>query len=163
MNDRVSAFLQERGLSAPRFTGEDTSTVHKAAQVLGVEDGQIAKSLALRLSAEFAPAGAGVLVTAGTARLDNRKFKDTFRQKAKMLNLCETGYPVGGVCPFALPGGVPVFLDESLRQYQKVYPAAGTRDSAVEIEVSNFAQATGGAWVNVCSLPAAPEPLTPST
>lgn len=158
MDDRVSIFLRQKGLEAsPRFTGEDTSTVHKAAEVLGVEDGQIAKSLAIRLGTKFAPAGVGVLVSMGTARLDNRKFKDTFHQKAKLLSteetLAETGYPVGGVCPFALPEGVAVFLDESLRQYNLVYPAAGTTDSAVEIAVADFARLTGGRWVDVCALP----------
>lgn len=165
MKDSVSVFLKERGFdAAPLFTGEDTSTVQKAAQVLGVEDGQIAKSLALRLSADIAPAGVGVLVAMGTARLSNPKFKAAFSQKAKMLSaeetLAETGFPVGGVCPFALPQGVPVFLDESLRRYDTVYPAAGTRDSAVKVPVSDFAALTGGTWVDVCSPPAEVE-ITP--
>lgn len=158
MDDRVSAFFKAKGLELePQFTGEDTSTVQKAAQVLGVEDGQIAKSLALRLSADIAPAGVGVLVTMGTARLSNPKYKAAFHQKAKMLSaedtLAETGYPVGGVCPFALPQGVPVFLDESLKLYNTVYPAAGTRDSAVKIPVADFAVITGGSWVDVCATP----------
>lgn len=158
MDDRVSAFFKGKGLElSPLFTGEDTSTVQKAAQVLGVQDGQIAKSLALRLSADVAPAGVGVLVTMGTARLSNPKYKAAFGQKAKMLSaedtLAETGYPVGGVCPFALPAGVPVFLDESLKIYDVVYPSAGTRDSAVKIPVADFAAITGGAWVDVCSIP----------
>ena len=155
MDDRVSNYFKQRGLPLKaRFTGEDTSTVQKAAAVLGVEDGQIAKSLALQIKEEDAPAGVGVLVTMGTARLDNRKFKDTFHCKAKMLSMEETleatGFPVGGVCPFALPEGVPVFLDESLKQYKTVYPAAGTRDSAVEVETEKFAEYTGGRWVDVC-------------
>lgn len=150
MNDRVSAFFEEKNLPLKAiFTGEDTSTVQKAAAVLGVEDGQIAKSLALRL-----PEGVIVLVTMGTARLDNQKYKATFHAKAKMLGpeetLAETGYPVGGVCPFALPQGVAVYLDESLKQYDVVYPAAGTRDSAVKVEVARFAEYTGGTWVDVC-------------
>lgn len=155
MDNRVTAFFKENNLPlAAQFTGEDTSTVQKAAQVLGVEDGQIAKSLALRLPLEVAPAGVGVLVTMGTARLDNQKFKAAFHTKAKMLNPDETlegtGFPVGGVCPFALPAGVPVFLDESLKQYKDVFPAAGTRDSAVKVPVGQLALYTGGSWVDVC-------------
>ncbi len=149
-DNKVKAYFEEKQLPlVPVFTGEDTSTVQKAAQVLGVEDGQIAKSLALRL-----PEGVAVLVAMGTARLDNPKFKATFKCKAKMLSaeetLAETGFPVGGVCPFALPEGVQVYLDESLRQYTQVYPAAGTRDSAVKVEVENLAEYTGGQWVDVC-------------
>ena len=149
-DNRVKVYFEENGLPLKAiFTGEDTSTVQKAAQVLGVEDGQIAKSLALRL-----PEGTGVLVTMGTARLDNPKFKAAFKCKAKMLSaeetLAETSFPVGGVCPFALPEGVAVYLDESLRQYTTVYPAAGTRDSAVEVEVNKLAEYTGGQWVDVC-------------
>ncbi len=147
---KVEEYFKQAGLPLKAlYTGEDTSTVQKAAAVLGVEDGQIAKSLALRL-----PEGAGVLVAMGTARLDNRKFKDTFHTKAKMLSaeetLEETGYPVGGVCPFCLPEGVRVYLDESLRRYETVYPAAGTRDSAVAVPVNMLADYTGGSWVDVC-------------
>lgn len=157
MDNRVSTYFKENNLPLQaQFTGEDTSTVQKAAQVLGVEDGQIAKSLALRLPQEVSPAGVGVLVAMGTARLDNKKFKAVFRTKAKMLDadetLAETGFPVGGVCPFALPQGVPVFLDESLKQYGCVYPAAGTRDSAVQVPVDRIAEYTGGQWVDVCKL-----------
>lgn len=153
MDNYVSAFFKERGLPLQAvFTGEDTSTVQKAAAVLGVQDGQIAKSLALRL-----PQGVAVLVTMGTARLDNQKFKATFHTKAKMLDPAETlvltGFPVGGVCPFALPPGVAVYLDESLKQYETVYPAAGTRDSAVKVPVAHFAEYTGGTWVDVCKQP----------
>lgn len=148
--NRVLIFFKENSLPLePVFTGEDTSTVQKAAQVLGVEDGQIAKSLALRL-----PEGIAVLVAMGTARLDNQKFKAFFKCKAKMLSaeetLQETGFPVGGVCPFALPEGVPVYLDESLRRYDVVYPAAGTRDSAVKVETARLAEYTGGQWIDVC-------------
>lgn len=154
MDDRVSAFFEQRGLPLQAiFTGEDTSTVQKAAAVLGVEDGQIAKSLALKT-----PEGTIVLVTMGTARLDNKKYKDAFHTKAKMLGpddtLAETGFAVGGVCPFALPEGVRVFLDESLRRYDAVFPAAGTRDSAVRVEVDKLADYTGGQWVDVCKVEA---------
>ncbi len=150
VENRVTAYFEQNNLPlTPIFTGEDTSTVHKAAEVIGVEDGQIAKTLALRLKD-----GPGVLVAMGTARIDNRKFKDTFACKASMLGpedtLAATGHPVGGVCPFALPDGTPVFLDVSLQQYADVYPAAGTRDSAVKVPVEKLAAYTGGKWVDVC-------------
>ena len=155
MDSRVAEYFKQKQLPLkPLFTGEDTSTVQKAAAVLGVEDGQIAKSLALRL-----PQGIIVLVVMCTARLDNRKYKETFQYKAKMLSaeetLAETGFPVGGVCPFALPQGVKVYLDESMRRYEYIYPAAGTRDSAVKVEVARFAEFTGGEWVDVCKTPEA--------
>ena len=153
MENQVTAYFRAHNLPLePVFSGEDTSTVHKAAEVFGVEDGQIAKSLAVQLKD-----GVAVLVAMGTARLDNRKFKDAFACKAKMLSgedtLAATGFPVGGVCPFALPDGVPVFLDESLKAYDFVYPSAGTRDSAVKVPVANIAEYTGGTWVDVCKGP----------
>lgn len=150
MGNHVAEYFERNQLPlTPIFTGEDTSTVQKAAAVLGVEDGQIAKSLALRLTD-----GTAILVTIGTARLDNKKFKAAFQCKAKMLSpeetLQETGHPVGGVCPFALPENVLVFLDESLQKYEFVYPAAGTRDSAVKVEVAKLANYTNARWVDVC-------------
>ncbi|MFV0352475.1 MAG: YbaK/EbsC family protein [Oscillospiraceae bacterium] len=150
MDNRVAKYFAQNNISlTPLFTGEDTSTVQKAAAVLGVEDGQIAKSLALQL-----PDKVIVLVTMGTARLDNPKYKAQFHTKAKMLTpedtLAATGFPVGGVCPFALPNDVEVYLDASLKQYSVVYPAAGTRDSAVKTEVDCLAEYTGGTWVDVC-------------
>ena len=152
MENKVTRFFKENKIPLNViFTGEDTSTVQKAALVLGVEDGQIAKSLAVRL-----PEGVGVLVTMGTARLDNHKFKAVFHTKAKLLSYeeteKETGFPVGGVCPFALPQGVRVYLDESLKQYSMVYPAAGTRDSAVPVYVDKLEEYTNGIWVDVCKI-----------
>lgn len=150
---KATEFFKEKQLPLQAiFTGKDTSTVQKAAAVLGIEDGQIAKSLAIAL-----PEGPAVLVTMGTARLDNKKFKDAFNAKAKMLSpeatLQATGYEVGGVCPFGLPPEVKVYLDESLRQYAQVYPAAGTRDSAVKVDVARLQEYTGGQWVDVCKSP----------
>ena len=150
MDNRVTAYFAEKNWPlTPVFTGEDTSTVAKAAAVLGVQEGQIAKSLAVLLAN-----GPAILVAEGTARLDNHKFKEAFHCKAKMLSveetLAATGHPVGGVCPFALPENIPVFLDASLQKYDVVYPAAGTKDSAVRVEVSRFAEYTGGTWVDVC-------------
>ena len=153
MENKVTAYFKEKGFDlTPVFTGENTATVALAAQVLGVEEGRIAKSLGLRLKDRDI-----VLVVCGHSRIDNRKYKDTFGCKAKMMTQGETpeltGHPVGGVCPFALPEGVEVYLDVSLKQYDIVYPAAGTRDSAVRIETQRFPEYTGGTWVDVCKDP----------
>ncbi|WP_341479884.1 YbaK/EbsC family protein [Anaerofilum hominis] len=159
MENKVTEFFKQKGFDLEAvFTGEDTSTVAKAAAVLGVEDGMIAKSLAFRLK-DGTPI---VLVVCGTGRIDNHKFKEQFHCKASMLSfedtLAVTGHPVGGVCPFALPDGVGVYLDKSLKKYEVVYPAAGTQDSAVRVEVARFEEYTGGTWVDVCKeeAPAAP-------
>lgn len=130
----------------------DTSsaTVELAAAALGTEPGEIAKTLAMELK----DGSHMVLVVMGTARIDNHKYKESFGCKAKMLSfddtLAVTGHPVGGVCPFGLPEGVRVYLDESLKKYDHVYPAAGTGNSAVRFSIAELEEATGGTWVNVC-------------
>lgn len=128
---------------------ESSATVDLAAKALGREPGEIAKSLAMRLK----DGRVIVLVVCGTARIDNRRYKDTFQCKAQMLSLddtlAETGHPVGGVCPFALPDGVEVYLDESLKRYHEVFPAAGTGNSAVKFSIEELERATNGKWVRV--------------
>ena len=128
---------------------ESSATVELAAKALGTEPGEIAKSLALKLK----DGRVIIIVVCGTARIDNRRFKDAFGCKAQMLSfddtLAETGHPVGGVCPFALREGVEVFLDESLKKYAEVYPAAGTGNSAVKFTIGELEKATGGSWVHV--------------
>lgn len=128
---------------------ESSATVDLAAKALGREAGEIAKSLALRLK----DGRHIILVVCGTARIDNRKYKDTFHCKAQMLTLEDTlevtGHPVGGVCPFALPEDVQVYLDESLKKYREVFPAAGTGNSAVKFTIPQLEAATMGIWVNV--------------
>lgn len=126
-----------------------TATVALAAEAHGVEPGQIAKTLAFKLSD-----GLVVLVVAkGDARIDNKKFKDTFG-KGKMLGLGEvveiTGHPVGGVCPFGLATPLPVYLDVSLKAYAEVIPAAGSVNSAVRISPVKMADMTQAVWVDVC-------------
>ena len=126
-----------------------SATVELAAQALDCEPGRIAKSLSIRTKE-----GPVVLVVMGTARLDNRKFKDCFHQKAAFIPgeaLEELiGHPQGGVCPFALPEGVRVYLDESLRAFDPVYPAAGAPNNAVELHLDELERVTGGQWVDVC-------------
>ena len=95
-----------------------------------------------------------VLVVMGTARLDNRKFKDVFHAKARFIKPedleAQVGHPMGGVCPFALPEGVPVYLDESLRQFDPVYPAAGAPNNAAKLSLAELERVTNGVWVDVC-------------
>lgn len=130
----------------------DTSTVVAAAAALGVHPGQIAKTLAVR-------AGDAVLllVMSGDARLDNRKFRDRFDAKPRMLGAEETeqltGQPVGGVGPLGHAPGLPVFADASLRAYDVVYPAAGSRSSAVRLTLEQLEALTHATWVDVATIP----------
>lgn len=126
-----------------------TATVELAAEALGVEPGMIAKTMALRL-----PDRDIILVAKGDTRLDNKKCKAAFGTKARMISLEEvetvTGHPVGGVCPFGLIQPLAIYLDESLKVYDVVYPAGGTPSSAVRITPDQLEQVTSGQWVNVC-------------
>lgn len=125
-----------------------TATVAQAAEAHGVEPGRIAKTLSLRVGGEVV-----LLVTRGDARLDNQKFKATFRAKPTMLEASEvegaTGHPVGGVSPLGLLRPLRVYLDLSLRDYDEVLPAAGATNSAVRIAPERLAALTGADWVDV--------------
>ena len=125
-----------------------SATVELAAKAVGVEPGMIAKSLSFKLKE-----GAVIVVLSGTARLSNHKFKEFFGCRAKMLKPEETeeitGHAVGGVCPFGLKDGVNVFLDNSLKAYDIVYPAAGASNNAIRIKVSEFADITHGQWADL--------------
>ena len=125
-----------------------SATVELAAKAVGVEPGMIAKSLSFKLKE-----GAVIVVLSGTARLSNHKFKEFFGCRAKMLKPEETeeitGHAVGGVCPFGLKDGVNVFLDNSLKAYDIVYPAAGASNNAIRIKVSEFADITNGQWADL--------------
>jgi prolyl-tRNA editing enzyme YbaK/EbsC (Cys-tRNA(Pro) deacylase) len=130
-----------------------TATVVEAAQALGVEPAQIAKSLAVRAGDHVF-----MLVTCGTARLDNAKSKAEFRARPRMLGADDTravtGHPVGGVCPFDLPAGLPVYFDLSLKQLGIVYPAGGSLNTSVRAPVERLFDLVGQRWVDVCTLPA---------
>ncbi|MBA5687570.1 YbaK/EbsC family protein [Rugamonas apoptosis] len=148
--ESVRAFFAARQLDLPIIELEvNTATVALAAEAHGVEPGRIAKTLAFRLG----DGRAIVLVAAGDARIDNKKFKDALG-KGKMLPAEEvmelTGHPVGGVCPFGLAQPLPVYLDTSLREYDEVMPAAGGVHTAVRIAPQHMAEITAGAWVDVC-------------
>lgn len=146
----VREMLARHGLAgAYREFEVSSATVELAALVIGCEPGRIAKSLSI-MSGD----GPLVLVVMGTARLDNRKFKDHFRSKPHFIKAEEVealvGHPMGGVCPFALPESVPVYLDVSLKRFDPVYPAAGAPNNAVEISLADLERLTGGRWVDVC-------------
>ena len=132
-----------------------TATVALAAAAHGVEPARIAKTLALHLKGDVI-----LLVMSGTARLDNRKFKDRFGAKAKMLDAAEvlaaTSHPVGGVCPFGLPRPMRIYADVSLRRFDIVVPAAGDVHSALRIEPERLAALTGAEWVDVAQADPAP-------
>ena len=128
-----------------------SATVELAAQALGTEPARIAKTLSFQNQAGD---GCVLVVMAGDAKVDNRKFKEQFGFKARMLAhedaLAYTGHAVGGVCPFALPEGVPVYLDVSMRRFDTVYPAAGSANSAVPMTCQELSQcARAAAWVDV--------------
>ena len=130
-------------------TAESSATVPLAAAAHGVEPAQIAKTLSLRIGDRVL-----LLVTSGTARLDNRKVKDALGGKPRMLAADEveaiTGHPVGGVCPFGLPTPLPVYCDVSLKVFDEVVPAAGSPNSAVRIAPERMAALVGATWVDVC-------------
>ena len=146
----VKAFFQTHAPDISVLELEvSTATVELAASGHGVEPGQIAKTLALRVNEEVI-----LLVTCGTARLDNKKFKALFASKPRMLPLdeveAETSHPVGGVCPFGLPRKMTVYCDTSLKAYDIVVPAAGAINAAVKIAPERMADLTDAEWVDVC-------------
>lgn len=148
--ESVSAFFREKNLDIPIIELDvSTATVALAAAAHGVEPGRIAKTLAFRL----ADGRVMLLVASGDARVSHQKFKARFG-KGKMLAQDEvvalTGHPVGGVCPFGLASPLPVYLDQSLRTYDEVLPAAGATHSAVRLSPALLAELTDGEWVDVC-------------
>jgi len=129
---------------------ESSATVEMAAERLQVIPARIAKTLSFRSANSCM-----LVVTAGDKKIDNAKFKEKFSMKAKMLNFDEVldmvGHPVGGVCPFALPRNVEVYLDVSMQRFQTVFPACGSANSAIELtcaELQKYSKAKE--WVDVC-------------
>ncbi len=130
-------------------TEESSATVTLAAAAHGVAPEQIAKTICLRVGEEPM-----LIVASGTARLDNRKFKDRFGGKARMLDaeqvVAVTSHPVGGVCPFGLPSEIPVYCDVSLKAFEEIVPAAGATNAAVRIPTERMVELVGATWVDVC-------------
>lgn len=130
-------------------TDASSATVALAAEAHGVVPEQIAKTICLRIGDRVV-----LVVTAGTARLDNRKFKEMFGAKPRMLGaedvLAATSHPVGGVCPFGLPAPLPIYCDRSLEGFEEVVPAAGATNAAVRLSPRRLAALTDAEWVDVC-------------
>ena len=153
--ERVRAYLAERGV-AERILEFDVSsaTVELAAKAAGVEPARIAKSLTFLVG--DVPT---IVVFAGDARIANPKFKAQFHCKATMRSPQQVvdliGHEVGGVCPFALKPGVQVWLDESLRRFETVFPACGSSNSAIELTLPELEELSGAlGWVDVGKIPA---------
>ncbi|MEP7058644.1 MAG: YbaK/EbsC family protein [Caldimonas sp.] len=150
----VRAFLAARAPDVEiLLTPTSTATVALAAEAHGVAPAQIAKTLSLALDGDVI-----LLVMRGDARLDNRKYKDRFGAKAKMLGAAEvaeaTGHPVGGVCPFGLARPLRVYADVSLRAFDIVVPAAGDTHAALRIAPERLVRLADAEWVDVAQSPA---------
>jgi prolyl-tRNA editing enzyme YbaK/EbsC (Cys-tRNA(Pro) deacylase) len=130
-------------------TEESSATVALAAEAHGVEPAQIAKTICLRAGDQIM-----LVVAGGMARIDNRKFRDRFGAKARMLEADQvveaTSHPIGGVCPFGLPAPLPIYCDASLRSFEEVVPAAGATNAAVRLPPERMAELTNAEWVDVC-------------
>ena len=149
--EKVVKYFESVGL-ADRIKQFEVSsaTVELAAQALGCEGARIAKTLSFMVDSR-----AVLIVTAGDMKIDNHKFKEYFHTKAKMLTPAQVdeliGHGIGGVCPFAVNEGCTVYLDESLKRFQIVYPAAGNAASAVELSPEELEKYSGSlGWINVC-------------
>ena len=149
--EAVKKYLAEKGFDREVIEMDaDTATVALAAQAIGCEERMIAKTLSFELSS-----GVILVIASGEARVDNRRFKEEFSEKARMLAFDaveeKTGHAPGGVCPFAVKNGVRVFADISLKRFEYFYPAAGSSHSAVKMTADELYRLGGvERWVDVC-------------
>ena len=149
--EKVKAYFAQFGMEQRVLEFEVSSaTVELAAEAAGVEPKRIAKTLSFLVGDTCI-----LIVAAGDARVDNKKYKDRFGAKAKMLAHDDVpeyiGHAVGGVCPFAVKEGVKVYLDESLKRFETVFPAAGSANSAIELTIPELEQYSKfDGWVDVC-------------
>lgn len=149
--ESVKEYLKKFGADSRVMEFEESSaTVELAAQAVGVEPARIAKTLSFKKDD-----GCVLVVTAGDAKIDNTKFKQFFSMKAKMLSPDEVvefvGHPVGGVCPFGIKEGVPVYLDISMKRFETVFPACGSGKSAIELTCDELFEYSGAKeWIDVC-------------
>ena len=148
----VRAYFAQFGMADQVLEFETSSaTVELAAQAVGVIPARIAKSLSFKVDGK-----AILIIAAGDAKVDNAKFKAHFHTKAKMLTPEEVtelvGHAIGGVCPFAIKDGVDVYLDESMRRFETVFPAAGSSNSAIQLTCEQLEQYTQNfvAWGDFC-------------
>ena len=152
--DKVREFFRKEGIEERiREFDVSSATVDLAASALGCEPCRIAKTLS------FSVNGRPVLiVAAGDAQIDNHKFKETFGTKARMLSADDAvkliGHAVGGVCPFAVNSGVEVYLDDSLKRFETVFPACGSSNSAIELTIEELEKySRPQKWTDVCRIP----------
>lgn len=149
--DKVKEYFRKFGMEERVMEfAVSSATVELAAQALGCEPQRIAKTLSFMVDGRPV-----LIVAAGDARIDNHNYKAQFGTKAKMLTPEEAeelvGYAVGGVCPFAVNEDVAVYLDESLKRFQTVFPACGSSNSAIELTIPELERYSGfTAWVDVC-------------
>lgn len=149
--EAVKKYFSELGIGDRVLEFEQSSaTVELAAIAVGCEPDRIAKSISLLLDGKPI-----IIVVSGESKIDNKKYKEHFHAKAKMIPFDEVeqyiGHAPGGVCPFAIKPDVTVYLDESLKKFETVYPAAGSSNSAIELnleELEKYAASSG--WVDVC-------------
>lgn len=154
--EKVREYFKQFGIEDKIMEFEVSSaTVELAAQAVGVEGARICKTLSFKDN----DGGCILIQTAGDTKVDNRKFKDTFGFKAKMLTPDEviefTGHAIGGVCAFAIENPeVKIYCDESMKRFETVFPACGSSNSAIEFtcdELYRYSNAIG--WIDVCKLP----------
>ena len=152
--ERVRAFFKTYDMDGRILEFPVSSaTVELAAQAVGCQPCRIAKTLSFKVGDRTV-----LIAAAGDAKVDNRKYKDFFGTKAKMLTAEEAetliGHAVGGVCPFAVNEGVEVYLDESLKRFETVFPACGSSNSAIELSMEEMEKnSCAKAWIDVCKLP----------
>ena len=151
--EKVREYLKKFGADG-RIMEFDVSsaTVELAAVAVGTEPRRIAKTMAFAVGEKHI-----LIVCAGDVKIGNHKYKSFFGAKAKMLTPDETaeyiGHAVGGVCPFAVPDEVEIYLDESLRRFETVFPACGSSNSAIEVTLSELEKFSGSdKWIDVCRL-----------
>lgn len=148
--ERVKNYLKKWNLEGKvKEFDVSSATVELAARAVGCEPARIAKTMSFLVDG-----GAVLILLAGDVKIDNRKYKDRFHTKATMLRQDQLeefiGHPVGGVCPFDVKDTVDVYLDESLRRFEVVYPAAGSANSAVELTIPELEAASRAkGWVDV--------------
>lgn len=149
--EKVREYLKQYGIADRiRELEESSATVELAALALGCEPCRIAKTLSF-----MAADGPILIVAAGDAKIDNHRYKEEFGVKAKMLSPVEAetlvGHAVGGVCPFGINEGVTIYLDESLKRFETVFPACGSGNSAIELTIPELERYSGYTlWVDVC-------------
>ena len=147
----VIEHLKKYNMDKRIITVESSSaTVAEAAEALGTEEARIAKTLSFRLKNRCI-----LIVVKGDVKIDNAKYRHEFGEKAHMLSFDEveavTGHPVGGVCPFGVKTGIDIYLDESLKKFDTVFPACGNINNAIEISIPELEKVTGYIkWVDVC-------------